>query len=213
MMLSLLGSGISPEHTDWTGFILLVKTLNSEVLNWSNLASSLNTCHGKMYFSGHQAGPLSEDWQYESNVVVRDTQLRIPPLMCPLSLRPCSMSLMSSRSSLMTLIKWLKPSCCCFKCWKVRKVLDLMLKSSWTRVLHRAVIVLQIQGHNKGTKVTVWCTVKCKSAAASLVWFLWEGLHQYCSVLLISQFQSDSASGFGTLIRSTGPGRESTHTL
>jgi len=35
----------------------------------------------------------------------------------PVSTSPCSIVLRSSRSSLMMLIRWLRPSCWRFKCW------------------------------------------------------------------------------------------------
>lgn len=132
----------------------------------------------------------------KSVMLVWQTQLRMPPLMCPLSLSPCSMSLMSSKSSLMTLIRWLKPSCCCFKCWK-KETQDKSQSEVWKR-----------RGRAQKPHQDAWCE------RHSLVWFLGEGLRPHCSVLPIAQLQSDSASGSGTLIRSTDPERKvNAHTV
>lgn len=122
----------------------------------------------------------------KTNVIFpRWTQLRRPPRRCPLSPRPCSMSLMSSRSSLMTLMRWLKPSCCCFKCWKQR------CAEQGTLCSVRRIAVMQSYNQSKD---------------ASLVWFLGAGLRPRCSAPPISRRQSDSASESGTSIRSGGPG-------
>lgn len=94
------------------------------------------------------------------------------------------MSLMSSRSSLMTLMRWLKPSCCCFKCWKQRCAEQGSAPVSLADCRHAII----------------------QSKDASLVWFLGAGLRPRCSAPLISRRQSDSASESETSVRSSDPG-------
>lgn len=88
--------------------ILRVITLNSDALLRSNLKTQ--DCFDKQHSLNR---PCDSRVTFQQSyfvsqgifVLVGQIQLRMPPLMCPLSLSPCSMSLMSSKSSLITLIK------------------------------------------------------------------------------------------------------------